>query len=116
MTTEDIQALKASRKKPRPRPSAAAKRLAASLLSEAEDALAAENWSEAYRWLSLAEERAVVLSALKGAPGKGVTEAECAQALTWAKEARLHSVLLDIVLDGRINLVLRGGKVHWAGA
>lgn len=27
MTTEDIQALKASRKKPRPRPSAAAKRL-----------------------------------------------------------------------------------------
>ncbi len=97
MTTEDIQALKVSRKKPRPRPSAAAKRLAASLLSEA-------------------EERAVVLSALKGAPGKGVTEAECAQALTWAKEARLHSVLLDLVLDGRINLVLRGGKVHWAGA
>ena len=81
----------------RKKPSAADRKLAASLLSEA-------------------EERAVVLSALKGAPGKGVTESECAKALTWAKKARLHSVLLDLVLDGRINLLIRDGEVHWAGA
>lgn len=81
----------------RKQPSAADKRLAASLLSEA-------------------EEEAVILSALKGAPATGVTEDECAKALTWAKKARLHSVLLDLVLDGRINLLIRDGEVHWAVA
>jgi hypothetical protein len=55
-------------------------------------------------WLALGEEL-TVLRALGAGTDGGFTGDEAEVALEWAQDARLHSILLDLVLDGHVVLM-----------
>ena len=55
-------------------------------------------------WLALGEEL-TVLRALGAGTDDGFTEDEGKAALEWAEDARFHSLILDLVLDGHVALM-----------
>jgi hypothetical protein len=56
-------------------------------LGEVYDALAAENWSEAYRWLSLADAQLAGLAASSQIDGAAITRRQSLEALRKAVDA-----------------------------
>jgi hypothetical protein len=57
-----------------------------------------------HRWFVLGEQFAVLRALGAGTDG-GFTGDEAEAALEWAQNARIHSILLDLVLDGHLALM-----------
>jgi hypothetical protein len=53
------------------------------------------------------EEELQLLGALSQGPAQGFTEAEAGEVLKWAHETRLREVILQLVLEGLIQLSFR---------